>query len=94
MSHVAIALVSLLAFALLALGTRRQQQDLFGRLLAAGPTRALRAAGWLALLAALAIAVQARGWSLGLIAWCGHISPSAGLVTLALIGWQRRRAAG
>lgn len=89
MSHAVVAAVSLPAFALLALAMQRHQEDLFGRALAAGPTRALRAAGWLALLASLAVAVRAQGWSLGLVAWCGHISLSAGLVVLGLVAWDR-----
>ena len=62
---------------------QRHQEGLFGRTLAAGRTRMLRAAGWLALLSSLVSAVQAQGWSLGLVAWCGHIS---------LSGCERRKA--
>ncbi len=92
MSHALTALVSLIAFALLALAMDRHQQDLFGRELAVEPTHVLRVGGWAALVASLAIAVHARGWSLGLVAWCGHISLSAGLVILVLIAWGRRKA--
>jgi hypothetical protein len=92
MAHLATAIVSLIAFALLALAMDRHQQDLFGRELPPGQTRALRAGGWVALLASLAIAVQAQGWSLGLVAWCGHISFGAAVVILALIAWDRRKA--
>ena len=92
MSHVLVALMSLIAFALLALAMDRHQQDLFGRELAAGPTRALRISGWAGLLASLAIAVKGQGWSLGLVGWCGHISLGAGLVILMLIAWERRKA--
>lgn len=90
--HTATAFVSLAAFALLALAMDRHQQDLFGRELAPGHTRLLRAGGWVALLASLAIAVQAQGWALGLVAWCGHIGFSAAVVILALIAWERRKA--
>jgi hypothetical protein len=92
MSHAAVSVVSLLAFALLALAMDRHQQDLFGRELEPRRSRALRIGGWAALLASLTIAVDAQGWSLGLVAWCGHISLSAGVVILALVAWERRKA--
>ncbi|ARU05166.1 hypothetical protein CCO03_11110 [Comamonas serinivorans] len=92
MTHVLIALVSLVAFALLALAMDRQQSDLFGRELPASLTRLLRSGGWAALTGSLALAVQAQGWALGLVAWCGHISFSAALVMLGLIAWDRRKA--
>lgn len=92
MSHVSISLFSLIAFALLAMAMGRHQKNLFGLELATGPTRALRSGGWAALAASLTIAVNTQGWSLGLVAWCGHISLAAGLVILALIAWERRKA--
>lgn len=90
-AHAATAVVSLIAFTLLALAMDRHQQDLFGRQLAPARTRALRIGGRAALTASLAVAVQAQGWALGLVAWCGHISLSAGLVILALILRARGR---
>lgn len=92
MNHLAIQLVSLPAFALLALAMDRHQLDLFGRELPAGQTRGLRMAGWLALLASLAIAVALKGWSLGLVTWCGHISLSAAIVILTMVAWERRKS--
>lgn len=92
MSHALTALLALVAFALLALAMDRHQRELFGRKLAAVPARALRAAGWATLAASLANAVSAQGWSLGLVAWCGHISLGSGLVILALVFNERRRA--
>ncbi|MDQ8032843.1 MAG: DUF3325 domain-containing protein [Bordetella sp.] len=92
MIHALTALASLIAFTLLALAMDRHQQDLFGRELGTDITRALRIGGWVALIASLAIAVHAQGWALGLVAWCGHISLSAGLVILALIVRERRKA--
>ncbi|OZI31846.1 hypothetical protein CAL29_28705 [Bordetella genomosp. 10] len=92
MSHALTALVSLIAFALLALAMDRHQQNLFSRELGAGPSSLLRIGGWGALAASLAIAVHAQGWSLGLVAWCGHIGLGAGLVLLALIAWERFKA--
>jgi len=67
---------------------------LFGRELAATRTRTLRIGGWVALVASLAIAVDAQGWSLGLVAWCGHISLSAGLVIIVLIVRERSKGRG
>lgn len=92
MSHAATSLASLIAFALLALAMDRHQRDLFGRELAPRRSRVLRVGGWVALLASLAIAVRAQGWSLGLVAWCGHVSLGAGVVILALVARERRKA--
>lgn len=92
MNHLAVSLVSLLAFALLALSMDRHQQDLLGRELPASQSRMLRIGGWLALLASLVMAVAANGWSFGLVSWCGHLSLSAGVVVLAAIAWDRRKA--
>ncbi|MFT3813033.1 MAG: DUF3325 family protein [Acidovorax sp.] len=91
MNHWLVQLLSLAAFAALALATHRGQGTVFRRLLAPGPTRALRATGWLALLLALAVAVRAWGWGLGLAHYSGHTSAAAGLVLLALVAWERGR---
>lgn len=92
MNHLGVQLLSLLAFGALALAMDRHQEDIFGRALAPGRVRTLRAAGWLALGAALAWAVREHGWSLGLIAWTGHISAAAGMVFLGLVVIGRRQA--
>jgi len=92
MNHLGVQLLSLIAFGALALAMERHQEDVFGRALARGRTRALRAGGWLALAAALALAVRGQGWSLGLVAWSGHISAAAGIVFLGLVANARRRA--
>ena len=57
MNHACIFLAALLGFSLLALAMDRHQEDLFDRMLARRISRALRIGGWIALLAALAIAV-------------------------------------
>ena len=49
MNHLGVQLLSLLAFGALALAMDRHQEDIFGRALAPGRVRTLRAAGWLAL---------------------------------------------
>ena len=92
MNHLVVQLLSLLAFGALALAMDRHQEDIFGRVLAPERVRALRTAGWLAMGAALAWAVREQGWSLGLIAWTGHISAAAGLVFVGLVVMGRRRA--
>ena len=70
----------------------RHQEALFHRQLSLRATRGLRIAGWLGLLAALAVAVRSQGWSLGLVSYSGHTSLGAGLVYGALIAFERRSA--
>ena len=85
MSHAFIFVPSLLGFAALALATERQQEVQFGCTLAPRHTRALRLAGWVGLLFALAVAVVSQGWALGLVSYSGHTSLGAGLVVVALL---------
>ena len=80
MTHLAVFLLCVAAFGALALAMERHQQEVFARALAPPATRALRAAGWLLLVAALALAVRHQGWSLGLVSYSGHTSVGAGLV--------------
>lgn len=91
MVHAATFLVCLVAFAALALGTERQQDDLFGQPLAPRATWRWRLMGWGALLLALAIIVQAQGWGMGLVSYSGHTSLAAGIVLGALIVHSRTR---
>lgn len=90
--HLAIQLLSVPGFALLALAMARHQEDLLGRTLQPVQSRYLRLGGWLLLAAALAVAVEGRGWGLGLVSWIGHLSLAAGLVFTTLIVLQRIRA--
>lgn len=92
MTHLASVLICLGAFAALAMATDRAQLDVLGRELPPGLSRALRGAGWVGLLLSLAIVVGGWGWGLGLVVYSGHTSLAAGLVFLALIVRQRRRA--
>lgn len=92
MSHAPVFLTCLLAFACLALAMPRHQLDALGRELPASASRALRSGGWLALLAALALAVRGMGWGLGLVGYGGHTSLAAGLVFIGLLARQRQRA--
>lgn len=92
MTHALVFVLSLAGFVALALATERQQEALFGRALAPRRTRQLRCVGWAALLLALAVAVQAEGWSLGLVTLSGHTSLGAAIVAVVLI--LRQRGAG
>lgn len=92
MNHVPMQLLSLAAFAALALAMERHQKEVFGHPLALGHTRLLRTLGCLAMAAALAVAVRGQDAALGLVAWFGHISVAPGLVLLALSAINRHRA--
>jgi len=89
--HLAMIVVSLAAFASLALAMERHQENLFRAALPAGQSRALRIAGWVLLMAALVLIVRARGWSLGLVAYSGYTSFAAGAVFLTLVAAERWR---
>lgn len=91
MTHLTLAALCLAAFAALALAMQRHQHTLFDAGLPRTRTRALRIAGWGLLAAALAFAVRTQGWSLGLVAYAGHISLAAALVLGGLIVAGRRR---
>ncbi|RAR58334.1 uncharacterized protein DUF3325 [Paraburkholderia unamae] len=82
------------AFACLALAMERHQQTLFDAPLSAAATRALRGFGWCGLLAALWLAVSAKGWALGLVWYSGCTSLAAGIVYGLLIMCARRFPAG
>lgn len=90
MTHALVFGLSLAGFVALALAMERHQEDLFGQALAPRRTRVLRVVGWAALLLALAAAVQAKGWSLGLVTLSGHTSLCAAIVCVALLVRQRR----
>ncbi|SHF34048.1 Protein of unknown function [Lampropedia hyalina DSM 16112] len=94
LGHLLVFMGSLVGFAALALAMGRHQEDLWGRELQPRTSRCLRAAGWASLLAALWLAVAARGWSLGLVAYSGHTSAAAAMVFVFLLlfnRWQERR---
>ncbi len=91
MHHLFTFVTCLAAFAALALGTERPQDELFGQPLARRATWVFRLAGWGALALALAIIVQAQGWGMGLVSYSGHTSLAAGIVLCALIVRGRTR---
>ena len=72
------------AFTALSLAMDRHQRDVFGRRLPPGRTRALRILGWAALPASLAPCIQAQGWGIGTVLWCGLLSLAAGLLVLLI----------
>ncbi|VVE74394.1 hypothetical protein PCA31118_04740 [Pandoraea captiosa] len=81
----------LAGFGALALATQRHQQTYFSGV-CASRTRRYRQIGWTALVAALVVTVARQGWGLGLVHYSGQTSMAAGLVYLALIVAERRRA--
>lgn len=89
LTHALLLLSALAGFAALALAMERHQEDLWGKALSAQQTRGLRAAGWLLLGLCLALAIAAKGWSFGLVAYSGHTSAAAALVFIALLVWSR-----
>jgi hypothetical protein len=93
MNHLAVLLLSLLAFGALALAMNRHQQTVFGRRLATRITRCLRLGGWSVLALALLAAIRGQGWALGLVSYSGHTTLAAGLIYGALIVNERRKAA-
>lgn len=84
-------LLCIIAFACLALAMERHQAALFTRRLSPTQTRALRLAGWSALVSTAWIVIAAQGWALGLVVFCGLMSVSAGLVYGAMIVYERVR---
>ncbi|MDH0419422.1 DUF3325 domain-containing protein [Delftia tsuruhatensis] len=91
MAHLFCQLLALGAFACLALAMDRHQSDLFGKELPSAHTRRLRAAGWVLLALSLWAALQVEPWSLGLVAWFGHISAAAAIVLLSMVARERLR---
>jgi len=85
-------LLCVLAFACLALAMARHQAAVFGKDLTRAASRSLRGIGWGALLAALWLAIAARGWILGLVYYSGCASLAAGIVFCALIAHERLSA--
>lgn len=73
-------LLSLLGWALLSLGLPRHYKSVFGRDLPARQGRPLRAGGWTAIPAALALCITAYGWGEGPIFW-------ASTLVLGALGW-------
>ena len=92
MIHVWTLLICVAAFAALALAMDRHQEDVFGRALPSRVTRLLRILGLTGLLLALWVIVGRQGWGLGLVSYSGCTSLAAGLVFLALVAHDRRRA--
>jgi hypothetical protein len=89
MSHALAQLLCLLGFTALAFGMRRPQHEVLHRSLKRPVVRALRIAGSIALLIALAVLVGASGWGFGLVKFSGHTTLAAALVYGALIGYGR-----
>lgn len=91
MSHLDVLMLSVLSFGCLAMAVERQQEDVFGRRLAAGVTKVLWWAGWLLLVVSLVLALREPLSAVGAVAWFGCISAAAGLVFLSLVMMSRVR---
>jgi len=92
MSHLASLALCVFGFTALAVAMERHQEDLFGRPMVPATARSLRIAGWATLLLALAVAVRAQGWALGLVSYSGHTSLGAALVFGTLIVQAQRKS--
>jgi len=92
MSHLASLALCVFGFTALAVAMERHQEDLFGRPMVPATARSLRIAGWATLLLALAVAVRAQGWALGLVSFSGYTSLGAALVFGTLIVQARRKS--
>ncbi|MDX1550615.1 MAG: DUF3325 domain-containing protein [Lysobacter spongiicola] len=66
-------LLSLLGWALLSLGLPRHYKSVIGCELPVHRARPLRAGGWTAMLAALALCIPAYGWGEGPIFWASAL---------------------
>lgn len=91
MAHLICQLLALAAFACLALAMDRHQEDVLGRELPPAQTRRLRWGGWALLALSLWAALQVQPWSLGLVAWFGHISAAAAVVLLSMVAREHLR---
>lgn len=90
MSHALAQALCLLGFTALAFAMRRPQHEILRRSLRRPVVLTLRAVGACALLAALAVLVDASGWGFGLVKFSGHTTLAAALVYCVLIGYGRR----
>ncbi|WDS37888.1 DUF3325 domain-containing protein [Pseudoxanthomonas sp.] len=90
MSALAIAL-AFSSFVALCLSMEKHQMDLHGAD-RAGPAvmRRLRWAGWALTLAAFAVAVAARGWTIGPLWWLGAMTASGAVITFGLLPYRPR----
>ncbi|PZS95154.1 MULTISPECIES: DUF3325 domain-containing protein [Stenotrophomonas] len=92
MIHVILFVLSLAAFACLALAMERHQRDVLHRVLNVATTQQLRAVGWALLVFSTVFAMRALGVGSGLAALSGHTSVAAGVVVLAMVAhgrWKR-----
>lgn len=72
-----IALITFAGFAALCLAMQKHFAELLGRKPRPGQLRLLRGAGWLLLLASLALSVHLRGWAHGLVEWVALLMAGA-----------------
>lgn len=92
MIHVILFVLSLVAFACLALAMERHQRDVLHRVLSVHAVQQLRAVGWALLVFSAVFAVRGLGVGFGLAALSGHTSVAADVVVLAMVAhgrWNR-----
>ncbi len=90
MTHVLTLLPAMVGFGSLCLSMDRHQEDLLGRELPARLRYLLRVLGWVMLALSYFAAVRGFGWTLGSVAWTGHLSLAAAIVVIGLIVHDRR----
>ncbi len=89
MIHVILFVLSLVAFACLALAMERHQRDVLRRALSAQATQQLRAIGWALLVFSSVFAMRGLGLGFGLAALSGHTIIAAGVVVLVMVAHGR-----
>ena len=72
-----IALITFAGLVALCLAMQKHFAELLGRKPRPGQLRLLRGAGWLLLLASLALSVHLRGWAHGLVEWVALLMAAA-----------------
>lgn len=90
MIHLILFVLSVAAFACLALSMERHQRDVVRRVLSTQATQQLRAMGWALLVFSTVFAMRGLGVGSGLAALSGHTSVAAGVVVLAMVAHARR----
>jgi hypothetical protein len=87
------ALIGFAGFAALCLAMEKHFNELLGRKSTLRQRRGLRVAGWGLLLVALVLAVQTRGWALGLVEWSAVLMAGV-TVWVFLLPYQPRLLLG
>lgn len=84
MTTVLIFLLAMAGFAAIALSMGKHHRDILGVTPGRASARSLRATGWLALSASLALSIRAEGLSIGIVQWTAFLTVAALTVALLL----------